>query len=50
MLAMALNLNEGPTRLVYTGFGPGEDEHEDDGCDSSYDVASDDQSEMALAV
>ena len=50
-LAKALNVNEGPTRLVYTSFGPGDgDEHEDDGFESSYDVASDDDSEMAVAM
>jgi hypothetical protein len=50
MLAKAINVNEGATRLLYTSFGPGDDEHEDDGFDSSYDVASDDNSEMALAM
>lgn len=50
MLAKTINVNEGPKRLVYTSFGPGDDEHEDDGFDSSYDVASDDNSEMALAM
>lgn len=50
MLAKAINVNEGPTRIVYTSFGPSDDEHEDDGFDSSYDVASDDNSEMALAM
>ena len=52
VLAAAVNRNEGPTKLVYHSFGPGDDadELEHDGFDSSYDVASDDDSEIALAM